>query len=222
MAEITAIIPVRAGSTRVPNKNILPFGDSNLLVHKIRQLKQIKLIDRIVVSSDSPAMLAMAQQEGVETQTRPDEYCDEKTKTFNEVVEYVISHLKTDIAIWAPCVCPLVENATFEKAIHAFLNLEPAYDGVVSVRLLKEFIFDEKGPVNFSIEHFVPSQRLPNWHTIVNGFYIAQAQDMVRWKFVYGKAPKLIELSKVEAIDIDDQADFDFAQCMWQKQHAAK
>ena len=42
-----AIIPVRAGSRRLPNKNILPFGDSNLLVHKIRQLKKVVLIDEI-------------------------------------------------------------------------------------------------------------------------------------------------------------------------------
>lgn len=32
----TAIIPVRAGLRRLPNKNILPFGDSNLLINKIR------------------------------------------------------------------------------------------------------------------------------------------------------------------------------------------
>ena len=57
---LTAIIPVRAGSRRLHNKNILPFGDSNLLVHKIRQLKAVKSIDEIVVSSDSDVMLEMA------------------------------------------------------------------------------------------------------------------------------------------------------------------
>ena len=65
MSEIslTAIIPVRGGSRRLPNKNILPFGDSNLLVHKIRQLKQVDGINTIVVSSDSDVMLEMANQE---------------------------------------------------------------------------------------------------------------------------------------------------------------
>ena len=61
--KITAVIPVRAGSKRLPNKNILPFGDSNLLIHKIRQLKQVKGVDTIVVSSDSPEMLNMAYSE---------------------------------------------------------------------------------------------------------------------------------------------------------------
>lgn len=30
--KITAVIPVKGNSTRLPNKNILPFGDSNLLL----------------------------------------------------------------------------------------------------------------------------------------------------------------------------------------------
>jgi N-acylneuraminate cytidylyltransferase len=36
MNKITAIIPVRAGSRRLKNKNILQFGDTNLLIRKIR------------------------------------------------------------------------------------------------------------------------------------------------------------------------------------------
>lgn len=39
MNDLTAIIPVKKHSNRLPNKNILPFGDTNLLVHKIGQLK---------------------------------------------------------------------------------------------------------------------------------------------------------------------------------------
>ena len=41
---ITAIIPAKALSNRLPNKNTLPFGESNLLIHKIRQLKQVDAI----------------------------------------------------------------------------------------------------------------------------------------------------------------------------------
>ena len=66
----TAVIPVRAGSRRVKDKNIRPFGESNLLIHKIRQLKQVSKIDKIVVSSDSELMLSMAEKEGVEVHKR--------------------------------------------------------------------------------------------------------------------------------------------------------
>ena len=89
MRQITAIIPVRAGSTRLKNKNIAPFAGTNLLVNKINQLKQVKEITSIVVSSDSDVMLAMAKAAGAETHKRAPEYCDEKTKTFGEVVRHI-------------------------------------------------------------------------------------------------------------------------------------
>ena len=43
---ITAVVPVKANSSRLPGKNILPFGNSNLLLHKIEQLKQVDEISR--------------------------------------------------------------------------------------------------------------------------------------------------------------------------------
>ena len=57
MAVITAIIPVKGDSSRLSHKNILPFGDSNLLIHKIRQLKAVSEVRNIIVSSDSDEML---------------------------------------------------------------------------------------------------------------------------------------------------------------------
>lgn len=211
MPKVTAVIPVRAGSRRVPNKNICPFGDSNLLIRKIRQLKEVSGIDEIVVSSDSDEMLKMALEEGVSIQKRPLEYCDEKSKTFNEVVEYVASTVSGDILIWAPCVCPFVGPEKFEEALQAYrekVEEEKVFDSVVSCKIFKEYLFDEQGPCNFSAEHHVKSQDLPDWKVIVNGFFIAPRRYVQQWRFVYGKKPYLVVLSKKDSLDIDDAVDF--------------
>ena len=94
-----AIIPVRAGSTRLKNKNVAPFAGTNLLVNKINQLKQVKEITKIVVSSDSDLMLEMARAAGAETHKRAPEYCDEKTKTFGDVVRHIaaVSYTHLDV-----------------------------------------------------------------------------------------------------------------------------
>lgn len=189
MSFITAVIPVRGGSRRLPNKNILPFGESNLLVHKIRQLKKINSIDSIIVSSDSDTMLEMALKEGCGIQKRPDEYCDEKTKSFNEVVEYVSENIDCTHIIWAPCVCPLVNEQMYTNAINLYLNLEEGYDSLISGKYFKEYIYGDKGPVNYNAEKHVPSQYLPDWKVIINGFYIAKRLDMIKWKYLYGKNP---------------------------------
>jgi len=208
MKKLIAVIPARKGSKRLPNKNILDFGESNLLIHKIRQLKKLNQIDEIIVSTDSDEMIEMAKQENVSFQRRPDEFCDEKTKSFPEVVEYISSTLPEKNILWANCVCPLIKIESFKKAIETFQNLPPENDSVVSSILMKEYILDkENKPVNFSFEQHVPTQKLPNWHIVINGFFIASSKNMKKWKFVYGKKPKLIEVSKLEAIDIDDKED---------------
>ena len=49
--DVTVVIPCRAGSTRVKNKNFRPFGGSNLLEIKVNQAKSLGL--PTVVNSDS-------------------------------------------------------------------------------------------------------------------------------------------------------------------------
>lgn len=214
---VVAVIPVRAGSRRLPNKNILPFGDSNLLIHKIRQLKQVPTIDSIVVSSDSDIMLQMACDEGVLTHKRAPEYCDEKTKTFNEVVQNVAQNVQGDILMWAPCVCPLTTPENYIAALNIFDEKclkSREYDSVISGKMFKEYLWDDAKPLNYNPVKHVPSQQLPNWKIIVNGFYIAERQNMVDWRYFYGKKPFISILSKREAVDIDDAEDFAIAKAL--------
>ena len=75
--KISAIIPVKANSSRLPGKNILPFGKSNLLLHKIEQLKQVEDLYEIIVSSDSDTMLEIAEKAGVKAIKRPGQYANE-------------------------------------------------------------------------------------------------------------------------------------------------
>ena len=62
---ITAVVAVRKGSQRVPNKNIRPFGDSNLLQMKLDTLKEVDGIDDIIVNSDCDEMLDIGRMNDV-------------------------------------------------------------------------------------------------------------------------------------------------------------
>lgn len=217
---ITAVIPVRAGSTRVKDKNIRNFAGTSLLENKIAQLKMIPSIDEIIVSTDSEQMLQIAFRSGVTGIRRPSEFCDEKSRTFNEVVRYVAENeVKTDVMMWVPCVCPMISYKKISEGISLYKKIETGEiegDSVVTATLFKEYLFDEKGPLNFSVEHHVTSQNLPNWHYITNGFFIAKTRDMSKWGFVYGPNPYLCEVNKFEAIDIDDEYDFQMAEFVFQ------
>lgn len=213
---VSAVIPVRKGSTRVKDKNIKPFNGSSLLENKINQLKKVKSIDSIIVSTDSDKMLQIAKNCNVIGVRRPEEYCDEKTKSFNDVVRYIANNeVNTEIMMWVPCVCPIISSIRIAEGIEKFweiLDGKIDADSIATAALIKEYLFDENGPINFSVENHVPSQKLPDWHYITNGFFIARREDMAKWGFVYGPNPFLFEVNKFEAIDIDDDYDFAMAE----------
>jgi CMP-N,N'-diacetyllegionaminic acid synthase len=56
-----AIIPARGGSKRVPGKNLRPLGGKSLVARSIETVLASTIIDRLVVSSDSEEVLAIAR-----------------------------------------------------------------------------------------------------------------------------------------------------------------
>ena len=97
---IKALIPVRAGSQRVKNKNIRPFASSSLLEIKIKQLLSIKELDGVVVNSESDDMLDIAKALGAETYKRDDYYAS-STVPINEVYRNIGETTAAHIIVYA-------------------------------------------------------------------------------------------------------------------------
>ncbi len=206
---ITAIIPVREGSRRLKNKNVAPFAGTNLLINKINQLKQVSEIDRIVVSSDSDMMLEMAKRNGADTHKRAIEFCDEKTKTFGEVVAHICENVEGDVVLWATCTAPLVFPKQYSKAIKEYwVAIDEGYDSLVSMEEFRRYLWNENGPVNYElgIKH-VPSQQLPPLYFVTDGILLAPREKMIDWKYFHGPNPYKFILDKRTSIDIDDGLD---------------
>lgn len=206
---VTAVIPVRAGSRRLKNKNIAPFAGTNLLLNKIEQLKKVSEVDRIVVTSDSDMMLEMARQAGADIHKRALEYCDETTKTFGEVVRHVAESVTGEHILWATCTSPLVFPQVYKQAISEYFPaLERGYDSLVAFEKIKRYLWNEEGPINYKlgVEH-VPSQQLPDLYIVTDGILLAPRQKMIEWSYFHGHNPYKFIVDKRTAIDIDDGLD---------------
>lgn len=206
---VTAVIPVREGSRRLKNKNIAPFAGTNLLINKINQLKQVEDIDCIVVSSDSETMLEMARLQGVSTHKRAIEFCDEKTKTFGEVVAHICENVCGDDILWATCTAPLVFPKHYTEAIKKYRQaLNEGYDSLVSMEIFRRYLWDENGPVNYElgVKH-IPSQQLPPLYFVTDGILLAPREKMIAWNYFHGSNPYRFILDKRTSVDIDDGLD---------------
>src|SRR5262245_21103158 len=68
MSEATciALIPARAGSKRVPGKNVRPFHGHPMIAYTIAAARQSGIFQAILVSTDSPEIAAVAAHYGAE------------------------------------------------------------------------------------------------------------------------------------------------------------
>ena len=207
--KIIAIIPVRAGSRRLKNKNILPFDNSNLLIRKIEQLKKVKSLDEILVSSDSDEMLAMAKSLNVSIHKRDPIFADDVSVPFGEVVKNICEHVNATDIMWSTCTCPLTDTHHYEDALQLYNQYIPlTNDSLVAFENLKIFLWNDNGPINYElgIKH-VTSQNLPDIYRPTNGIFIAPREKMIEWKYFHGKNPYKFIMDKMHSIDIDDGLD---------------
>lgn len=213
---IKAVIPVRANSVRIKDKNIRPFAGSSLLEIKIRQLKRMNMLDGIIVHSDSDKMLALAESLGCET-VRIEEYFASSAATANEVFYNTAIHSDTDIMVHVCVTSPTLKDESLESAINFYLNNMDTYDSVNSANYIKKFLFLDGKPINHDPDSHPKSQNLPDIISRTPAISIMSKQTMVDRKDNIGKNPYFFILSEHESIDIDEQLDFEFAEFVYKK-----
>lgn len=214
MGRIVAIIPARGGSRRLPRKNLAEFCGTTLLANKIRQLKNVERLDGIVVSSDSDEILSVAEEEGAECHRRRSEFCDEKSRSFGEVVASVCSEVSCDHVMWSPCTSPLMDENSYSRAIEMYLDKVPSEgDSLTSFEETRRFYWDKNGPLNYRTgTEQPPSQELPPIFIWTAGVSLARREDMISWKYLFGPCPVKLIVGKRESVDIDDDLDLAKAQ----------
>jgi len=127
MSKIMALIPARAGSKGVPDKNIRMLGGHPLIEWSIAACRQSAMIDRVVVSTDSQGYADMCMRFGAEVPfLRPAEISGDRSTDYEFVLhalewfsargeepEYIV-HIRPTTPFRSPQV--------IDAAINSFLH----------------------------------------------------------------------------------------------------
>ena len=110
-----AVIPARAGSKRIPRKNIKSFGGLPMIAWSIQAALRSQCFDRIIVSTDDPEIAQLAITHGAAAPfLRPPELSDDYTGTIpviEHAVEWQNAHGRS-----ADQVCCIYATAPFVQA----------------------------------------------------------------------------------------------------------
>lgn len=222
-----AIIPARAGSKRLENKNIKKLNGKPLIVWTIEAALQCKLFDKILVSTDSQVIANIALDAGAEVpMLRPAELSTDISTT-NEVLEHMVNwlefnhHKVTRVTLLQP-TSPLRDADDIINAMELFDKKKAL--AVISVceldypiqfcntlsedNSMKDFILDSNSK---------RSQDYSQFYRLNGAIYIVDRKHIGALSKMYDEHSYAYIMDRKKSVDIDTEDDFLLAQYFIEK-----
>lgn len=228
---VLAIILARGGSKRVPGKNIRPVFGKPLIAWSIEAAKKSKYIDRIIISTDDNKIAQVAKKFGAEAPfIRPPVFSSD-TATSVSAILHTLNWIKKnenkkyDLFILLQPTSPLRTSQQLDESLENIADNNKAYTLISVTKVnqtpfwmktinkqgfIEDFLKDEKSGAS------TRSQDLPTIYIPNGAIYIAKTNIFLKSNQLYTEKTIPFIMDRVYSADIDEEADFDFAEAMFQ------
>ena len=238
--KILALIGARSNSKSIKNKNIKRFLNKPLIYRIINTAKKSKLINRIIVSTDSTKYAKICNKYGAETPfLRPKKISSDKSIE-SEFIVHALKWLKKnenyvpDIIVRLMTTSPLQNKKEIEGSIKILINDKKA-DSVFVVSECKQHpekalkIVGKKKNLKIvsyignSINKAGPSLRQSFSKAYFrSNVFTFRYSNLNKYKNIWGNIIRPLIINNNDSVDIDNQVDFDFAEFLFKKNNNLK
>lgn len=225
--QVLALIPARAGSKGVPNKNIRPLLGKPLIVYSIGAAKASKYIDRVIVSTDGEKIAKIAKRAGAEVPfLRPVELAQDNTPdapVFEHCIKWLKEHenYTADIIVHLRPTGPLRTAKEIDEAVE-LLEKYPSADSVRSVEEPPKPPYKMWRPGDIFMKPFItltgvkdahtaPRQSLPKIYQTTADIGVFRLKTLLNKKSIIGDKV-LPYMLRRPTVDIDSLFDFKIAE----------
>lgn len=230
--QILALIPARAGSKGVPNKNIRPLLGRPLIVYSIEAAWASKYIDRVLVSTDGGKIAQIAKKAGAEVPfLRPAELAKDDTPD-TPVFEHCVKWLKENenytphIVVHLRPTGPLRTGKEIDEAIE-LLEANLRADSVRSVEEPPKPPYKMWKPTGTYMKPFItlagvkdahtaPRQSLPKVYQTTADIGVFWLKTLLKKQSIIGDRVLPYVLQR-PTVDIDSLYDFEIAELLLRK-----
>jgi len=188
------LIPARAGSKRIKNKNIKLFNGRPLISYAIKASKKSKIFHRVIVSTDSKKIARIAKKYGAEIPfLRAKNISNDRASTLS-VIKDTIKKLKLIENYKYICVIyPTAVKVSHEDLFKALKKIEKEKsDMLISVTEfdyppLRALKINKKKFLEFYWKQYAPkrSQDLPQLIRDAGQFYIYKISSISKIKMLF-------------------------------------
>jgi N-acylneuraminate cytidylyltransferase len=225
--EAVAFIFARGGSKGLPGKNIRPLAGKPLIAWSIEQARSVSRIDRVIVSTDSDEIAAVALQYGAEVPfIRPKELAQENSPeglAWRHALTYLSETMGNmpNIMVSVPPTAPLRLSVDIENCLDAFEK--GGIDIVISVtdahrspyfNMVKTKKDGTVELVNPPRSVVARRQDVPLVYDITTVCYVAKPTFVMTHNTIFEGQVKAVHVPIERAIDIDTLLDFHIAESL--------
>jgi CMP-N-acetylneuraminic acid synthetase len=216
-SHIVALLPLKAHSSRVPRKNFRIFHGKPLVRWVLDALLAIDRIDLVVINTDARAELrevGVVETGRVLIRDRRADLCGDDV-SMNLVLADDVAAVPADLYLMTHTTNPLLTARTIDAALAALQAGKGAHDSLFTVnRMQTRFYRADGSPVNHDPARLIPTQELEPWFEENSNLYLFTAESFRSTGARIGRRPLLFEMPRIEAADIDTQADWDQAEVL--------
>lgn len=207
-----AIVPIKMNNERLPGKNTKCFDNGEpLITHVLKTIKNVKNIDEIYCFCSNEAIKEFLPK-GVKYLKR-EEWLDLSSTSISEVLTSFANEVNSDIYVLVHATAPFIRAESISEGVEAVKSGK--YDSSLSVERLQEFLWKDGKPFNYSLEKIPRTQDLEPMYCETSGFFVYTRELIVKEHRRVGHNPFLVEVSKIEATDIDEPEDFEIANAIY-------
>ena len=187
--KILAVIPARAGSKGVPNKNIRIIGGRPLVYYSINNALKSKYITDVIVTTDSDPVRIVAEQLGAKTKWRNAKLCEDDVTLDAVIYDAIPQNESWDYIVTMQPTSPTLKVETLDKAIK--YTIENNLDTVISVINAPHLSWREEN-----------GKKVPNYKERLNRQYLP-ANYLETGAFVISKKDIITEKTRIgEKVDV--------------------
>lgn len=208
-----AFVPIKTNNERLPGKNTKPFTNGKpLMTYILDTLNQVQNVDETYVYCSNESVMQY-MPEGIKFLKR-DPYYDLSSTSFNEVLTSFAELVNADVYVLTHATAPFIKAESIERGVDAVVN--HGHDSATAVLKLQEFLWKDGKPFNYDVNHIPRTQDLEPMYAETCGLFVYTRDLILNKKRRIGDNPYLVEVSKIEATDINEHEDFLIADALYQ------
>lgn len=219
------LIPAKAGSTRLPRKNIRPLHGISLLGRTIRRAQAMSCIERICVSTEDEEVAAEARKFGVDVPFMRPPHLAKDPAGVVEVALHALDWLEAKGEIFTTLIIllptsPFCKVADIEGAVHTYteqgvdflMSVSKEIHSPLSSLVLKDGQLSPLHPEWLNRTGARVDKALPYIVRANGAVTIVNVNAFRREQNYYGYPLAAYEMPQERSIDIDTEMDFQFAE----------